>query len=298
MYKFLLKFTALLLILVGVASSCNPEPENEYPKDISFTEYALLDTDCQWTNLPYDDTVMIINSSKELNKYISCEDGSSIPPVDFSKYSLLLINGKTNREIDEITIKKLKQLSADAYTLKIEIVLIPAAIYEKFPQYTKALLVEKMSNESRVELMATFKDLKVILPVSVTDEKILQFFYYAIPPTAEMSNNYFFEGIPRDKDTCLMFNSKYELEQACTFPNFLPDIDFENYTLTIGKQGEGVRLGSHVIDQKIFENNVLTLLVNSRTVGGPASAGILYYWGIYPKLPNKPFYVEFKILKP
>jgi len=39
-------------------------------------------------------------------------------------------------------------------------------------------------------------------------------------------------------------------------------------------------------------------LVNSRTRGGAQSIGNLYYWGIYPKLQDKPFYVEFKILKP
>jgi len=48
MKKPLLKFTAIVLILISVASSCNPEPEKEvYPKDVTFTEYSLQETACQ-----------------------------------------------------------------------------------------------------------------------------------------------------------------------------------------------------------------------------------------------------------
>jgi len=93
MNKFPLKFTTLLLIIAGIAASCKPEiPEMVYPIDISYTEYSLLDTDCQWINLPYDEKVIVINSSEELEQYISCTGGSYLP-VNFSKHSLFLASG-------------------------------------------------------------------------------------------------------------------------------------------------------------------------------------------------------------
>jgi len=92
----LLKLAALLLIIAELASSCNPPPPepDSYPIDISFTEYSLLDTHCQWQNLPYDEKVIIINSNEELEKYISCTE-DSYPAIDFSKHTLLLISGET-----------------------------------------------------------------------------------------------------------------------------------------------------------------------------------------------------------
>ncbi|MCL2167829.1 MAG: hypothetical protein FWH59_01740 [Lentimicrobiaceae bacterium] len=148
------KIALLLVFIAGVAVSCNPEPPdptnppNEYPIDIPFTEYSLEETACQWINLPYDDKVIVINSSEELEKYISCSS-ESYPVIDFSKNSLLLASGKTDKGISEIEINNLQQLSFNKYKLNIDIVLNDVILAEP---WSKALIVEKLNNESSVDL--------------------------------------------------------------------------------------------------------------------------------------------------
>jgi len=152
MKTLLSKFTAILLLFAGVASSCNPDPEKEvYPKDISFTEYSLQETSCQWANLPYDEKVLIINSNEELKKYIACTEGSH-PPVDFSTYTLLIASGTSTNSIPEITVTNLQQLSPSKYSLDIEVAINDVVIEE---QWVKALIVEKVNQTSNVELRIT-----------------------------------------------------------------------------------------------------------------------------------------------
>ncbi|MCL2436081.1 MAG: hypothetical protein FWD09_08125 [Lentimicrobiaceae bacterium] len=150
MNQKLLKLTAFLLALTGIASSCNPDcpPDcpDEYPKNISFTEYSLLETSCQWQNLPYDEKVIMINSSEELEKYIICT--SSKPVIDFSKHTLLLTSGNSNSGIAEITAKNLQQLP-NTYKLNIEITLNSVIVTE---QWSIALMVEKLNEKSSVKL--------------------------------------------------------------------------------------------------------------------------------------------------
>ena len=90
-----------------------------------------------------------------------------------------------------------------------------------------------------------------------------------------------------------MINSRYELEQVNVCADMLPDIDFENYTLIIGKHVTS-SIPFFVEDQKVFESSVLTLFVRKNNGGGLLCVGNMFHWGIYPKLPNKPFYVEYK----
>jgi hypothetical protein len=40
--------------------------------DATVIKNKLLETGCQWTNLNYDDKVIVINSKTELEKYIEC----------------------------------------------------------------------------------------------------------------------------------------------------------------------------------------------------------------------------------
>jgi len=162
MNKFLLKLTALMLVFVGVASTCSrecppdcpppPPPEIEYPINIPFTEYSLLDTDCQWVNLPNDETVMIINSKEELENYISCTEGS-YPAIDFRKYSILLLSGETNHAFSDVIVKELKQLSPNKINMDIEI-----GFYENtiMGTWSNALVVKKIGSEINFDLNVAF----------------------------------------------------------------------------------------------------------------------------------------------
>lgn len=149
----LLKLTALLLLLSGIASTCNPE-NPDFPKDVSYQEYSLSGS-CQWSNLPYNEKVIIINSQEELERYVSCNE-ESYPAINFSKQSLLLASGKTNSGVSEIAVTDLKQLSANLYKLNIEITLNHTDVIEP---WCVALVVDKLGESNNVELEAT-----IILP--------------------------------------------------------------------------------------------------------------------------------------
>jgi len=298
MNKFLLKFTAFLLVLAGIVSSCNPEcPEcpnhkDEYPKDIAFTEYSLLETSCQWVNLPYDEKVLIINSSEELGKYISCMEGN-YPAIDFSRYTLLLVSGNVNNSISEIAVKKIKQISVKKFILSIELDLI---YKDNTEPWNKAIVVVKLSDESNIILNIIADVPKIIRPITI-DWDIEQFFNWALPVCTQCTC-FFPDIIEENQDSCILINNTYGFQQICACINDLPPgidfpkIDFEKYTLVVGKKRTAAFI--HFVDQKIIENNTLTLIVQKYSSDGPQWDCVKYHWGIYPKLPDKQFYVEYK----
>ena len=286
-----LKFTAFLLLLTGIASSCNPEcpPDcpDEYPQNISFTEYSLNETTCQWQNLPYDEKVIIINSSEELEKYITCTEGD-YPVIDFSKHSLLLASGYVNNSISEIIVKSLKQVSSHKFILNIELDL-------KYKDHTEpwciALMVENLNDESSIKLNVVFKTPKIIQPVTIIDRDIIVFFNMAL--YGYSPSQCFFTDIEKYKDTCIIINNVSEFQQSYMCDESLPEIDFEKITLVIGKNRVFYSCVDFV-EQKIIEDSTLTLLVYKYDFGsGAAVIQDKYHWGIYPKLPNKPFSVKY-----
>ena len=221
MKRNLLKLTAFLLILTGIASSCNPEcpPDcpDEYPQNISFTEYSLNETSCQWQNLPYDEKVMIINSSEELEKYISCTEGS-YPAIDFTKHSLLLASGKLNKGILSITAKNLQQLSSNKYELSIEAEGYSSILHK----WNAAILVDKLSEESYVGLKVNCIEIEIDYPIDIPFEE------YSLAGTSCQWILHSFSS----PDAVVVINSNEELEKyiTCSDGNY-PQIDFENYSL-------------------------------------------------------------------
>ncbi|MDH6356391.1 hypothetical protein [Parabacteroides sp. PF5-9] len=128
-----------------------PEKEPEKGVDVSFAEYTLEGTSCQWVNLHSEDdpgghyNLLVINSDEELQKYII---GTDYPPVDFSKHTLLLASSRTNYGIAEI-VNSLQELSVSKYKWAIEINLSDATMIEN---WVRAILVDKLSKESEVQL--------------------------------------------------------------------------------------------------------------------------------------------------
>jgi len=300
----LLKLTAVLLILAGVFTSCqetpNPidpdkPPVTKYPIDISFTEYSLaLEYECLWndSNFNYDNAIIIINSDEEMDEYFSCHYNKIHNPIDFSKYTLLLTSWQTREHVLKNS-KKLQQLSHYQYQLNIELFVDEHLIHEK---WIGALLVEKLSKESTIELKTTLVKPKFILPVSVTEQNIIDFFNMVFPIKSGHlfdKSPCFFTTLPSNKDTCLIINSMNEFRSACECSNDLPEIDFDNYTLIIGKK-HLANLSVHISEQKIIEDNVLTLyLCIFIPDSGFTAMHQAYHWGLYPKLSNKSFFVEY-----
>ncbi len=132
-------------------------------KEIPFTEYSLVGTQCIWKNLPYDGTVLVINSSEELEKYIFCTE-NIYPVIDFSKYTLLLASGAPIRVYD-IVAKDLYQFSKNKYELSLKMNLNNVVSEHGWCFAVKA---EKMGEESNVKLATTttidkFQDIELEL---------------------------------------------------------------------------------------------------------------------------------------
>jgi len=295
MKKLILKLTTLLLVLVGIASSCNPEPEKEYPIELSFTKYSLPETSCQWINLSYDEKVLIINSKAELEKYISCTEGT-YPAIDFAKNTLLIASGKTTQNVDEITAKKIHQLLLNKYRLDIEIGYYRDNNTTANNKWNNILLIDKLADENEIELIVAIKEIKnkIIKPITEIDQSIIYFFdntLYHDPSTC------FFTTIDKLTDTCFLIRSISELQHACVCTDVLPEIDFDLYTLIIGK----VRVGNPcylVSELMIIENSILTLLVDVVRLDQtcPQIPTVKYHWGLYPKLSDKQFITKHMIL--
>ena len=159
--------TAILFVLVAcVATSCNPEPPtptnplilnrppkpDEYPKDIAFTEYSLDSTSCKWIrDNPYyewESYLIIINSTEELEKYITCES-DSYPVIDFSKHTLLLACG-LRRNYDNLDSIGLQQFSRLNYVMTVVFRLSGSTANKP---WEVAIIVNKLRTGCTVELV-------------------------------------------------------------------------------------------------------------------------------------------------
>lgn len=87
---------------------------------IPFETFSLSGTGCEWVVLgyPHDSEVIVINSLKELENYITCSGEGNIPTIDFSQHTLLLARGVTPYN-NRATIKQLQQSPNRAYVMNI-----------------------------------------------------------------------------------------------------------------------------------------------------------------------------------
>lgn len=115
------------------------------------------------------------------------------------------------------------------------------------------------------------------------DAAIVSFFNEALPnhPCYRPVETFF---IPATEDTNAysLINNEQELQEAYKGYKDLPKIDFEKYTLIIGR----VYTGGVTVDQQYLtkekEDNVLVLHLAHEAV--IAEMFYTYYWGVYPKM--------------
>jgi uncharacterized lipoprotein NlpE involved in copper resistance len=145
MKKTVIKTTAILLFLVGCFSCAEEKEQEQKEEEIAFTEYSLAETFCQWTNLDYDNNIIVINSITELENYITCTEGT-LPEIDFSKKTLLVASGGGG-DIRRIDVKFLK--TTNKYIME-------ATIYEGFAavilNWSKSIVVPKLPENVQVDL--------------------------------------------------------------------------------------------------------------------------------------------------
>jgi hypothetical protein len=127
---------------------------NEGPNDISFTEYSLAETSCQWKHFPYDigDTVVIINSKEDLEKHLECIGESSYPVIDFSTHTLLFAHGIAPSSVVKANCSSLQQTSEYKYRMKVDIVVGDATVMS---DWWVPIIINKLGEECIIELIAT-----------------------------------------------------------------------------------------------------------------------------------------------
>jgi len=173
-----------------------------------FTNYTLEGTTCQWTNLNYDGTVIIIRTKNEMENHINCTAGT-YPEIDFANKTLLLANGEACKGITDITAKKLMQLAQKHYEFEVEIILSEENVTE---QWTKAIVIDKIDGANTVDL----KIEKFPLEIPFEDYNFRLWKYDIFYPSR-----------------MLIINNNIDLEDAMLCNENYPPIDFTKHTLLL-----------------------------------------------------------------
>lgn len=121
---------------------------------VSYTEYTLntCEWDFSWGSVKEEGNVIVVNSDEELSNLIThlvCEEGCSYPSVDFTKHSLVVAYGGCRNGISSINITNFTQTSATELALHIA---ITTNMTDEAPVWTKALIVDKLSEHSSIKL--------------------------------------------------------------------------------------------------------------------------------------------------
>jgi len=266
----LLAFFSLFIAFFSFCKKTESEPN--YPINIPFDEYSLEGTQCQWTNLPYNDEVIVINNKEELEKYVSCSE-NNFPAIDFSKHTLLLARGKNSSGVLELNIKDLQQHSSNKYSLEIEITLSDTV---NCKSWCKALIVKKMNEDSKVKLNATFKKQDIVYPYDVP------FVEYSLEGTGCKWNT--------PQSLCVScvkkINSNEELYKylRCTDGGSYPDVDFSKYTLILAYgrvTGSSFELTFKGLQMSSEQNYLMKFTISCNPLSQQMN-----YWS-FPVLVNK-----------
>ena len=121
---------------------------------VSYTEYTLntCEWDFSWGSVKEEGNVIVVNSDEELSNLIThilCEEGCNYPSVDFTKHSLVVAYGGCRNGISSINITNFTQTSATELALHIA---ITTNMTDEAPVWTKALIVDKLSEHSSIKL--------------------------------------------------------------------------------------------------------------------------------------------------
>ena len=141
-------------------------------------------------------------------------------------------------------------------------------------------------------------DTKVLIPVkdSFGYSAISDFFYSELGSDETNPKSFIFKNnLSDDENPCIVINSKEEFEEEYTGDSPLPNIDFSNYTLIIGRIT--LSAGTFIDDMNIrIENNkraaiAINCIIDSK---GTYTANMLYcyYWNLFPKFLVSEIVVE------
>ena len=130
------------------------------PQEIAFTEYFLDIEGCDWINMGLDECedptncykLEIINSVEELELFLECNEGFEFPPIDFTRYTLLLAHGVELYLCEPQYDIGLQKLAKQSYAMSVN--LYPNAATVITP-WQAPILVDKLNEDDTVELIVT-----------------------------------------------------------------------------------------------------------------------------------------------
>jgi len=100
----------------------------------------------------------------------------------------------------------------------------------------------------------------------------------------------FFGQLSWNKDTCLVINSTQEFQEAYMGTKELPEVDFENYTLIIGRtwgNDGSYELGDIILRDMASYYELETKMYHHVDKGFFCALIDAYYWRLYPKLKEQ-----------
>lgn len=144
-----------LLCKTTVVVTKHPDAPAAEPTDITYKEYTLYGSSCDW-NLPDDyNNVIVVDSDEELARYIASESGENYPAVDFSKYTMIIAHGYSLNGISNKQIESFQRISATEIALNIAIYQDMTDVVEP---WTIALLVDKWDRLYNINLDVDYRD--------------------------------------------------------------------------------------------------------------------------------------------
>lgn len=105
----------------------------------------------------------------------------------------------------------------------------------------------------------------------------------------------FFEQGNWDDESFLVINSQKDFQQAYMGRKELPEVDFDKYTLIIGRtwgSDSSFRLESVVLRDTGKAYELETKIQHFTDIGSFGAIVTMYYWGLYPKLQQKEMSVK------
>ena len=144
-----------LLCKTTVVAIKHPDAPAAEPTDITYKEYTLYGSSCDW-NLPDDyNNVIVVDSDEELARYITSESGDNYPAVDFSKYTMIIAHGYSLKGISNKQIESFQRVSATEIALNVVIYRNGAEVVEP---WTIALLVDKWDRLYNIVLNVNMRE--------------------------------------------------------------------------------------------------------------------------------------------
>jgi hypothetical protein len=137
------------------------------------------------------------------------------------------------------------------------------------------------------------ENIREIIDPIVPNNEVVVFFEKHLPPPSFSPSECFF--LKENNEKCLIINNETDFRKSfsCS-PDLLPEIDFDLFSLVIG-QHQVALICPYIVDQYIVdESTKMELNIKAKCPDDNVwpSFGTLYFWGIYPKLKNKPISIN------